>query len=82
MEGWKTKTTVAWLEDLQRDDELEFDVEKVAAPGKVFAARTEAQLIVIAGGPVGIDIYNAKELKRAELRGAWLWGLRVSFLYA
>jgi hypothetical protein len=57
-----TKVEVeAWLEKLKTKFGLEFEVASVAAVGHVFANRNAAILQQMTGGPVGYDIWMAKE---------------------
>jgi len=58
---WSKKQVVAWLEELKAEAEFELDVQRVAAPGHIFAKFTEAHLKEMAGGTVGIPIFIAKE---------------------
>jgi hypothetical protein len=58
---WTKAEVEAWLEKLKTEFGLEFEVASVAAAGPVFANRSEAILKEMAGGPVGYDIWMAKE---------------------
>ena len=68
LETWTKDCVTAWLTDLKKRLELDFDVSKVACPGEAFAARVKDDMEKLAGLPAGIDIFNAKEklMKKAE----------------
>jgi len=70
LEGRTKKEVKQWLQHFKQENELDFEVDDVACPGKLLAARTKAQLKDIAGKIAGIDIFNAKEelKKKGEKR--------------
>jgi hypothetical protein len=57
---WSKADVTTWLQSLQAgDDGLVFDASKLqVCPGKFFIKRTQDQFEKMAGGPVGVDIFN------------------------
>ena len=67
MEQWPKSAVAGWLQQLKQDEELEFDVARLACSGELFTAMTKEDMKETAGVPAGIHIFNAKEKKLAVL---------------
>ena len=61
MEQWPKSAVAGWLQQLKQDEELEFDVARLACSGELFTAMTKEEMKETAGVPAGIHIFNAKE---------------------
>ena len=66
MEKWHASTVIAWLEQLKQDKRLKFEVAGLACDGDLFTLMTKEDMKEMAGGLVGIHIFNAKEKKRGN----------------
>jgi hypothetical protein len=70
LDQWTRAEVVAWLQDLQKEKSLMFNVEDVACDGDLFAAMIKDDMKEMAGGVVGIHIFNAKEKLAASLQAS------------
>eukprot|EP00471_Norrisiella_sphaerica_P013236 CAMPEP_0184503216 /NCGR_PEP_ID=MMETSP0113_2-20130426/51758_1 /TAXON_ID=91329 /ORGANISM="Norrisiella sphaerica, Strain BC52" /LENGTH=99 /DNA_ID=CAMNT_0026892667 /DNA_START=962 /DNA_END=1258 /DNA_ORIENTATION=- len=61
LKEWSYDEVTAWLKVLKAENRWKLDVEDVACAGDSLAAMTREDMKEIAGGPVGIHIFNAKE---------------------
>uniref|UniRef100_A0A7S2XHC6 Uncharacterized protein n=2 Tax=Lotharella oceanica TaxID=641309 RepID=A0A7S2XHC6_9EUKA len=70
LEGRTKKEVKQWLQHFKQENELDFEVDDVACPGKLLAAMAKEDLEKYAGGIAGVHIFNAKEelKKKGEKR--------------